>query len=247
MRLRAPNDPGLSHGNRSFRWGDQFTLTQQRSAATVIDTPTFAIPTPFLLELDFPDDSGLMIPIRIVVRRAVDELGSVVEEQFTGFSQPSGIAIPKIWIGHNLAVDVALTGALTSTTEVRFKAACVPVCYADPTALLPEPPQFGPHGGYMTTFVNRVPAIALDTLLLPSNVSRRQVFIVNNSVQDLAVLFNPGVASLVAGAENFTILLPGGSFGTYESPIGGYTGEIRGIWRAADATGEALLTEGTAP
>lgn len=246
MRLRAPDDPGLSHGNRSFRWGDQRTLTFVSPSATLIATPTFAIPKIFLLEFDFPD-SGIVELITITIRRAVDELGSVVEEQFVGFSQPEQIRLPKYWIGHNFSLDVRLDAPTAVSPSVSFAAACSPVCYADATAFLPFPPQFGPLGGYGFTQSVRFPAVAVNTLLRPANVSRRQFFIQNNSTQDLAVLFGAGVPSLVAGAENYAILLPGGSFSHYESPIGGYTGEIRGIWRAADAAGEALITEGLAP
>lgn len=243
---RLPSDPGLSHGNRAFRWGDQATLTPSRSAATLVATPTFKIPTPFLLELDFADVTAPLLAVKVTVRRAVDELGSVVVEEFTGTGIPDGVSVPRIWLGHNLAVDVAVTDAFPGL-QLTVKAACVPVCFADSSELLPNPPAYGPHGGYRTTVVTRIAAAAANTLLAVTRVDRRQLFIQNNSAQDLAVLFGAGVPSLAAGAENYSIILPGGSVGHYESPVGGYTGEVRGIWRAADATGEALITEGITP
>lgn len=247
--IRPGDDPGVSHTNRSFRWGAQATLTLQRSAQTVIQTPTFPLPVPFLLEVEFPDDSAPFVGVRVTIRRAVDELGSVVSEVFTGSAIPNGVNIPKIVIGHNVGVDVALTDSpIPPGTAQTVKVGCVPMSSADPIELLPTRPAYGAHGGYRTTEVRRIATVVVATLFLPTNVNRRQFFIMNNSAQDLAILFGGvGAVSLAAGAENFSIILPGGTFGHYESPIGGFSGNIQGIWRAADATGEALITEGLTP
>lgn len=93
-----------------------------------------------------------------------------------------------------------------------------------------------------TAVITRVPANAANVQLLPADPLRRHFLIYNGSTtQNLFISFS-GPADLTAGAENFTTRI--GTQGTFEweSPFGGFTGAINGIWAAADAAGEALIT-----
>jgi len=97
-------------------------------------------------------------------------------------------------------------------------------------------------GGGTAAGVTRVAANVAAVTLLAANANRISCSVYNNSTQNLALKLgaNPDIG---AGTESFTcILLPGGFFRTYE---GEYNGQITGIWYAADASGEALITEVT--
>jgi hypothetical protein len=92
-----------------------------------------------------------------------------------------------------------------------------------------------------------VASIAAPSILLFDAPTRRQFFIQNNATTDLALTFNALInPSFAAGGEMWAVMLPGGTNAIYESPIGGYTGQVNGIWRTADANGEALVTQGFA-
>lgn len=93
-----------------------------------------------------------------------------------------------------------------------------------------------------TSAVTRVATAIVNTTLLAANASRIQATIYNNSGSNLFLKLG-ATANIGAGTESFTVRLVPDAF--YEVP-GGYTGIIDGIWDAADANGEALITELTA-
>lgn len=242
-------------------WGARITMVSpalaaagnqtggKRTTAQFVRTPQFDVPLVFVVQWKFassPDpgaasqpnpSNSVTGPIRIRIRRGIDKANGIDERIFDGV----GYILPTIIIGHSLEISVETTaGHVESTITIDAAISCA----VDESTL--QGATAGALGGYATTTVTRVAAAAADTLLLaPGFQGRRQFIISNNSSQDLAVLFGAGVPSLAAGAENFTVLLPPGA--QYESPIGGYTGEVRGIWRAADAAGEALVTDGRIP
>ncbi len=99
-------------------------------------------------------------------------------------------------------------------------------------------------GGGATSAVTRVAANAASVTLLAANANRVSCGITNSSPGGATLYVKLGaVASLAAGAESYTVpVLPGGFFKT---DPGEYSGIIDGIWSAADANGEALITEVT--
>lgn len=108
------------------------------------------------------------------------------------------------------------------------------------TTTVPTTP--GP-GTAATATVTRVAANASNVTLLSANTARRAATIYNNSATQPLFVKLGATAVLTAGSESFTVRLVPGAY--YEVP-GGYNGRIDGIWEAADANGEALMTEITA-
>ncbi len=243
-------------------WGARYTMISpalaagagsvggKRTTAEFVRTPIFDVPVVFVVQWKFsasPDpgavwqpnpSNAITGPINIRIRRGLDKDNGQDEQIFSGV----GYILPTVIIGNHLEIQISTTaGHVESTITVDAAVACT----VDQSTL--QGGTAGQLGGYATTTVTRVAAVAADTLLLAAGFQgRRQFLIVNNSgTQDLAVLFGPGVASLAAGTENFSVLLPPGA--QYESPIGGYIGEVRGVWRGADANGEALVTDGRLP
>jgi hypothetical protein len=76
--------------------------------------------------------------------------------------------------------------------------------------------------------------LAVSAVILPLNLNRRGVVIYNDSGKNLRVAFAP-----TASATAFTYLIP--SKQTLELQLGGYTGDIAGIWEGAG--GFARITE----
>lgn len=93
-----------------------------------------------------------------------------------------------------------------------------------------------------TSEVTRVPANAANVTLKAANANRRGLAVQNSATSNLYLKLG-ATADLTAGAESYTVKVVPGAY--YEVPFG-YTGIVDGIWDAADATGEALVTEVTA-
>lgn len=88
--------------------------------------------------------------------------------------------------------------------------------------------------------VTRQAVSIVNVTLKAANANRRGLAIHNNTVASNLFIKLGAVANIGAGTESFTIkLVPGGY---YEVPFG-YTGIVDGIWDAAEAAGEALITE----
>jgi hypothetical protein len=119
---------------------------------------------------------------------------------------------------------------LINLKEALGSAAAIPV-----TGTLTEIPL---TTGITTTTV-RIPTQTVNTILKAADPNRVGCTIFNNSTANMYVKFG-ATASIGAGTESFTRqILPNGY---YEVPFF-YTGRIDAIWDAADATGEALITE----
>jgi hypothetical protein len=95
--------------------------------------------------------------------------------------------------------------------------------------------------GYTRASVTRFAASTDPQIFLAANPARQQFVICNHSpTATLAVAF--GVLAATSPASSYTLLLPPNT--QYESPLGGFTGQVSGIWLSDDETGEALVTEG---
>jgi hypothetical protein len=87
-------------------------------------------------------------------------------------------------------------------------------------------------------------ASAAPVLFLEQRVSRCQFFACNTSkTSDLYVLL--GASSLPASPTNASIVLLAGGANIYESPVGGFAGQVSGVWTGGTLDGGALITEGT--
>ena len=83
---------------------------------------------------------------------------------------------------------------------------------------------------------SNVAAAAADTLILSANSARRCATFYNDSSANLRLAYGAGAAS----NSSFSVLI--GAGGYHEIPDG-YTGEVRGIWEAAN--GAVRVTEFT--
>lgn len=256
------------------KWGDRALLgldpsiyprASVRSAAVLIDTPEFDEPQVFNVRLRFlgaslpggvpgpiDDSQWASVPVgaayEIIVRAGNAAAGnSQVVYPMTGL----GPAFPSLgkWapvvLAHKLQVEARVVAPTGASTVTYVEAVAVIPSAVDPLALAGS--RWGALGGYGQVVTRRVAASLVSQTFLSPDWTRRQFFIHNYSSANLGVLFgqSPGsvpAASFAPGDEAFTFVLPPG--GAYESPIGGFVGYVYGIWDAADATGEALVTYG---
>lgn len=99
-----------------------------------------------------------------------------------------------------------------------------------------------------TSVVTRVAVNVANVTLKAANAARRSLTITNlSTVANLFIKYG-ATADIGAGTESFTVAIPKFAAG---SPANGYfiddfDGIVDGIWDAADAGGEALVTEVTA-
>lgn len=255
MRNMGPPNP---YGRPQNRWGQRALISTDPArprgtgmSAVMVATQLFPEPSPWIVTfryqlttpfqgfvLDETAWSGVVSAEHVqTIRRGIDELGGSATDLTTllgGIKHPS-----ETLLAHSLEITVEFrqTAAVSMWVEIF----AVPIDCFDPTLIVAPA---GALAGWGTPVVVRVPANAASVQLAAANVNRRQFYIQNNSTQDLAVLFGTVAADFTVGSENWTFLLPGGANATYESPIGGYIGAIQGIWRNADAAGEALVTLG---
>lgn len=96
-------------------------------------------------------------------------------------------------------------------------------------------------GGFtVSATVTRVAANASSVQILAANNDRRVATVCNNSTQKLYLKFGT-TAVLTSGSEDFTAIVQPEDTLIVQGDE--YNGRIDGIWGAADATGEALITE----
>lgn len=96
-----------------------------------------------------------------------------------------------------------------------------------------------------TAAVTRVPTNVASVTILAANADRAMAEIFNNSAASNLFIKKGATANIGAGTESFTTRIP--PLGLYTLPTDRdgrvYGGIIDGIWDAADANGEALVTE----
>lgn len=88
--------------------------------------------------------------------------------------------------------------------------------------------------------VTRVAVNVANVTLKAANAARLGLTVFNNSAASNLFLKLGAAAAIGAGVESFTIKITPGFY--YEVPYS-WVGIVDGIWDAADAAGEALVTE----
>lgn len=240
--------PNQGDENPAFRagrpWGKVVEL-RANDRQTPIGTEIFIRPVVFAVRFRFslvaegpfsprvPITYGGTINIRLIESFDLKS-GDAVED----FSLSAGLVAPVCKV---LARSLTVTLSLPLATGESDPGPIFVQAVAAPLFDV-ECDEVSGRGSYATATVTRIPTTStIPQTFLFSNQLRKQFVVENHSTQALAILFGHGV-SLTSGAENFSILIPANA--RYESPIGGYGGFVEGIWAGADATGEALITEG---
>jgi hypothetical protein len=90
-----------------------------------------------------------------------------------------------------------------------------------------------------------ITASAVTVPILAANAGRTQ-FIVQNTSTNADLLLSFGGVAVWGPPIVGSIVLPRGSFAVYESPIGGFTGDVSGVWNDPVPNGGAIVTQGAA-
>jgi hypothetical protein len=89
-----------------------------------------------------------------------------------------------------------------------------------------------------TAAVTAIASSATSKQLVPANVVRKGLTLVNTDANDAYVKFGP-----IASLTSFTVRVRGNSKALYEMPAPIYTGRIDVIWSAAGGGGHMVVTE----
>jgi hypothetical protein len=266
---------GLAHGRKRL-WGGRVLLAADpqnnpnlgglvgRTSATVIDTGDLGRCYPVNIQIRYakvdPRNGQPIVPITernpriglagspnitltFTVRRGIDPLSPVVQDQYVQpalqliSDSPPFDTLPA----RSLGLDVKLE--ISYGSELQRKAACL---WLEATATPVEQASIRDTiPGYSDICTNTfIPATVLPGLLLHRHFDRCQFLLCNTSTNgDLYVLFGDGVPSQTSA----TFVLPKGGANVYESPIGGFAGNIYGLWVGSTLhlQGGCLVTEGT--
>jgi hypothetical protein len=255
----------LPYPNRAQRWGSRKLLQRGQAtipgatggAATLVETPLFAQPQLFYLQVRFaavvlntgntpnpllPFQSVSSDHIRFTVRRLLDEYAGETTDVYDVNGNTTSVVIPAWFpvgvIGARklqiLAENVdANPGHGTQYVDV----VAVPVTSIDQQLLIAE--RDDPFGqnifGYSHTNNFRTAASALPVQILGPDASRRQFFITNEGTTRLALSFSGNNPNVGAGAEDWSVILDakGGAYTRYVSPMDSFWGEVRGVWEGA--------------
>jgi hypothetical protein len=178
----------------------------------------------------------------IIVRRGTDPNAGVVENDFTlqSFGTQAGDVWPfDVITARTLGIECRFSngGAGADAIWVQAIATIVDdVATRDKVIGWPTAISAG-AGGFIAAV-----ATPGNALLLRQHAQRAQFFIVNTSTNaDLLLGF--GQAPSWAGPTG-NLILPANTAATYESPVGGFRGEVRGSWNNGAPNGGALVTEG---
>jgi hypothetical protein len=198
------------------------------------------------------DSSGGIVKIRVTVTRSPD------------MTAPSTSDIYDIYHGDTLPVDIVLARSLQVDVEAMtlgsegsmwIEAAATIVDYPGPRNLvhpweIVNQQKFVPVGNNHSGGTGAI-------LLLHNNADRAQFTVCNTSTtRNLLIGFQPPQPDNIPATANkptwgppinhAAFVLPANGFYVYESPIGAcFKGMVFGVWDGADASGGALVMEGT--
>lgn len=172
----------------------------------------------------------------LTVRRTSDQLSVPTEDVLEVSDSAASRVFPwDIFTSKTFYVEAAFSNGIVETTPGKVWVEAIATQVADVSTRnriegwgVSSPPLF-------------IPAVAspAGVQALQGRADRRQFFVSNTSTNaDLWVGFGSVDPSTNSGA----LVLPPGT--TYESPVGGYTGNVWLSWNAAVPNGGALVTEG---
>ena len=207
--------------------------------------------------LPFRDVNGVLAPavgdpdINAVFtfRRGVDPLAPVaqdVDRQFGLNSKQDSVPFDIVSC-RSLGLDIALeqpTGTLAQALKANIWIEVLAVVVHEVSDRERLPGWFSLYD-IPASFAgsNFLSATTTPIVLIPGEQARAQFIIVNTSTNaDLWIAFGSTVS--IVGL-NATIIIPAGGTNRYESPIGGFTGIITGVWNNVAPNGGALVTSGT--
>ena len=258
-----------SESGRRRRWGNRQLLAVRpdqnphlgglvaKTGATLVDTGDLGRSFPINLTVRFalPNASngqpilpftdlnplvgglaGPAVKMTFTLRRGVDPQSPTTQDIYTMPDVRTEVdAAPfDTVVARGVGLDVALT--MAGGTDAQQRQANV---WVEAIAVVND--QVGVRDtlpGYVDTFdpPRIVPASAVGVLLLQKHIARCQFFVCNTSkTSDLYLSFG----DLPADPTHATMVLLAGGANVYESPIGGWAGNVQGIWTGA------LVTEGT--
>jgi hypothetical protein len=214
----------------------RFALVDSRNGQPVL---------PFT-DLNPPIDHNAGPPVKMTftLRRGVDPQAQMIQDVYNMPDMRSILdAAPfDTVMARSLGVDVSLT--MDAGLVTQKKAANM---WVEAVATVND--QVGVRDtlpGYVDKIESLfIPASATPVLLARKHVARCQLIICNHSANaDLLVLFAADGDDPVS-ATNATMVLPAGGANVYESLIGGWSGDVYGVWVGSPLDSGAFVTTGT--
>lgn len=248
LRPGDPPPPNLLDPIRQRQgWGSvrKLNRTGSNNKATMISIDDLGRSYPINVQLRFAADDGRGNPVLpwvntysdvsgnldIMLRRGLSPDGSVTQNLFNidGTTGAPGSVLPfDIVTARSMGVDLQLNNA---AADVWVEALATEV-----EDISTQNKILGWNSGRTLFFAQA----AIFSQFLFAHPNRVQFIICNTSTTgDLYLGF--GVIPVIGGVG--TMVLPKNTFATYESPVGGWRGDVFGVWDVAGA-GTALVTEG---
>jgi hypothetical protein len=184
--------------------------------------------------------------LTFTVRRGIDPLAPVGSDSWVlnGLNTYQDSVPYDIITARSLGIDAAIsmftpsfspapTTAQLAMANIWVEVLAAPVDHLPPAGVIP---------GYQTILQSSyVAASAVGAYLLPPRNCRAQ-FIIENTSTDAPLWLGFGFQPTIS-TPHASVIVPIG--GRYESPVGGYSGVVWGIWKGGTPSGGALVTDGT--
>jgi hypothetical protein len=183
--------------------------------------------------------------LQFALRQSVDDLAAIITENIAAGPFPNEFPF-DILSCRQLGITVTMPAR--DPVDTSFTSIWVEVIaslvdeLADRNRIVGWGRNINVGGGTFPPFIAAA-AIGVPVPLLAANPGRTQFFIVNTSTNaDLLVSFGDTASwgPPIVGS----VVLPRGQFATYESPVGGFSGGVTGMWNAAAPDGGAIVTQG---
>lgn len=261
-RFPGDNPPQYFQGEgaEADRWGNRILMEINQpdgahsgpvDTQPLVDIRTLAKTVPIDLQLRFalPDASGSPIlpfstvwpftgggeQLVVTVRRTADPLSAPTEDTLTVTDQGSRVFPWDIFTSRTFNVQAAFSDAFVTGLPQKVWVEAIATQVTDIAS------RSEIQGWGLVNQQTFVPANLANVQLLQGRADRRQFIICNTSTAgNLYINFN-NIAS--ATTPQAVMVLPAGSFATYEAPPGGFTGNVFGVWDD-DTDGGALVTDG---
>lgn len=247
-------------GNARDRYGNTEHLYSaptgsQVKAQAFVATSPYQNPIPWAIQMRFSTDGVTYRPrvpgsaqcdVKVTISTGFDALGGRATESF----QLEAGELPSLCMIIASQLDIIAEAmphvpdaGPTTNGDVFVKIVAAPLSSIACAEILGE--EVVPGYGDVTSV--RIPITAgpppTSYLALPANANRAQFIVQNNTDADVMLAFDAG-ANVDPGSEHGVIVIPAGSKGGYESPIGGYKGPVSISIAVGVTTGFVLVSEG---